>query len=297
MKSINLPGLNRILRGVAFIVTVIPVVVSAYEIEGEWRQGSILKGRLSTGETSLKFLGHEVPVSSSGSFVLGLGRDAPEELELTVVMTDGEKRKSSYAVVQRDYKIQRIEGVPNRTVNPAPGHYERIRKEAVLAKTARAHRRNSEDYMEPFIWPVTGPISGVYGSQRFYNGEPRRPHFGVDVARPTGTPIVAPASGLITMAHPDMFFSGGTIILDHGHGLSSSFLHLSKLLVEEGELVVQGQVIGEVGATGRVTGPHLDWRMNWLDQRVDPTTLVPPMSEVLKQKEQGEDMLPRSGSN
>lgn len=273
--------------------------VQSAVISGQWIQGGVLRGQLEQGEFGVSFLGHQVPISANGSFVIGLGRDAPKQVELIVEKEGDLKEKLLFEVAQRDYKIQRIEGVPNRTVNPAPGHYERIRNEVLLAKQARAKRLETQDYEQTFIWPVTGRISGVYGSQRFYNGQARRPHFGVDIARPTGTPIIAPAGGTVTLAHPDMFFSGGTIILDHGHGLSSSFLHLSKLLVEEGQRVEQGDVIAEIGATGRVTGPHLDWRMNWFDQRVDPTTLVPPMAEVLeKERALGASSLTApSGSN
>ena len=134
------------------------------------------------------------------------------------------------------------------------------------------------------IEAADGRISGVYGSQRVLNGEPRRPHFGLDIAAPTGSPVKAPADGVITLAHPDMYYSGGTVILDHGQGLSSSFLHLSRILVAEGDEVSQGQVIAEVGATGRVTGAHLDWRMNWYDQRIDPQLLVGPMPELASEK-------------
>ena len=132
-------------------------------------------------------------------------------------------------------------------------------------------------FPDGFRWPAKGRISGVYGSQRILNGEPRRPHFGVEVAAPTGTEVSAPADGVVTLVHPDVFFSGGTLILDHGHGLSSAFLHLSRILVEKGERVVQGQLIAEIGETGRATGPHLDWRMNLLDRRIDPALLVGPM--------------------
>lgn len=145
---------------------------------------------------------------------------------------------------------------------------------------ASAARRTDDprlDFMQSFIWPSIGPISGVYGSQRILNGQPRRPHFGVDVAAPTGTPVRAPAAGIITLAHPDMYFSGGTVILDHGHGVSSSFLHLSRIHVQVGQRVEQGELIAEIGATGRVTGPHLDWRMNWFGQRIDPALLVGAM--------------------
>ena len=125
-----------------------------------------------------------------------------------------------------------------------------------------------------FTWPATGRISGVYGSQRVLNGKPRNPHFGLDIAAPDGTEVFAPADGLVTLTHPDMLLSGGTIILDHGQGLSSTFLHLSKILVEAGSFVKQGELIALIGSTGRASGPHLDWRMNWLDRRVNPQPLL-----------------------
>jgi len=143
-----------------------------------------------------------------------------------------------------------------------------------MVASARARRQAATYYATGFIWPAKGRISGVYGSQRVLNGTPARPHFGVDVAAPTGTPVYAPASGLITLTHPDMYFSGGTIVLDHGQGLSSTFLHLSEILVEAGTQVEQGDLIARIGMTGRASGPHLDWRMNWLDRRVDPQLLV-----------------------
>jgi len=132
---------------------------------------------------------------------------------------------------------------------------------------------------EGFVWPVTGRISGVYGSPRIYHGTPGTPHYGVDVARPTGTPVMAPAAGEVTLAELDLFYSGGTVILDHGYGLSSSFLHLSEVSVSVGDHLLPGDVIGAIGATGRATGPHLDWRMSWLNQRIDPQLLVPPMPD------------------
>ena len=148
-----------------------------------------------------------------------------------------------------------------------------------MVATAREHRDDRAYYANGFAWPAKGRISGVYGSQRVLNGEPRRPHFGLDIAASEGTDVLAPADGLITLTHPDMYFSGGTIILDHGQGLSSTFLHLSKILVEAGTFVKQGDLIARIGATGRASGPHLDWRMNWLDRRVDPQPLMPPMGE------------------
>lgn len=252
-------------------------------INGTWKQGAVLVGQLEPG-TRVQFLGHDVNVSENGHFVLGIGRDAPASLTLDWWDVEGQSYSKSFAIEQRDYKIQKVNGVPQRTVTPDPKHLKRIRAEVAMTKKARADITERTDFVEDFQWPLVGPITGVYGSQRYYNGQPRRPHFGVDVAAPTGTVVVAPASGRVTLSHDDMYFSGGTLIVDHGHGLSSSFIHLSKILVEDGQIVEQGDAIAEVGATGRVTGPHLDWRMNWRDQRVDPATLVPPMKQVWQPK-------------
>jgi murein DD-endopeptidase MepM/ murein hydrolase activator NlpD len=250
-------------------------------IRGQWIQGGVLVGQTVIGDR-IEFLGRQVSISDEGFFVLGLGRDFPASATVTV-NRGGQSQAFEFDVEQRDYKIQRVDGVPKRTVTPDPKHLTRIRKESAAAREARKPVTDLQHYRQTFQWPLLGRISGVYGSQRYYNGQPRRPHFGVDVAAPTGTLVQAPADGVVTLAYDDMFFSGGTLIIDHGHGLSSSFLHLSKILVEEGESITQGQAIAEVGATGRVTGPHLDWRMNWYDQRVDPQTLVPSMSEAQAQ--------------
>src|SRR5690606_5901168 len=210
----------------------------------------------------VRFLDREVRVAESGHFVVGLDRDAGAEAVLTVAAPESEPEEHRFAVKQREYKIQRIEGVPQETVTPDPEQVERSRKEAAMAWRARQLDAERTDFTQSFQWPLTGPITGVYGSQRYFNGEPRRPHYGVDIAAPTGTPVGAPAAGVVTLVHEDMFFSGGTLIIDHGHGLSSTFIHLHKILVEEGARVEQGQEVAQVGATGRVTGPHLDWRMN-----------------------------------
>ena len=249
---------------------------SALEVHGEWVQGGMLYGWVEPG-TRLEFLQRKVRVDADGLFVIGLGRDAPKSVTLTMTTPNGVAETQTFTVKQRQYNIQRVEGVPQETVNPPDDELARIQKESTLTRQARAKDLPRRDFLETFQWPVTGPITGVYGSQRIYNGEPRRPHFGVDVARPTGTPVHAPASGVVTLAYDNMFFSGGTLIIDHGHGVSSTFIHLSKILVPEGKEVAQGDLIAEVGATGRVTGPHLDWRMNWFTQQIDPQLLVGPM--------------------
>ena len=187
-----------------------------------------------------------------------------------------------YAVAKREYAIQRLEGLPPKMVTPPPEVTARIQADQRMVAAARKRDTPITHFAETFVWPCLGRISGVFGSQRILNGQPKQPHYGVDVAVPTGTPMRAPAGGIVSLAHPDMYYTGGTLMIDHGYGLSSAFLHLSKLLVKEGQVVKQGEVVALTGATGRVTGPHLDWRMNWFDARVDAELLVPSMNEVWK---------------
>ncbi len=250
--------------------------VAAVELTGQAVQGGLIFGKTESGSVIL-LDDTPVSVSEDGHFVIGFGRDESGTRELQVTSSEGEVFRKSMSVQARDYAIERVDGVPPSRVTPDPAATARIREDARMVSTARQHRDKQSYYAHGFIWPAKGRISGVYGSQRVLNGEPRRPHFGLDIAAPTGTEVHAPADGLITMTHPDLYFSGGTIILDHGQGLSSTFLHLSKILVEAGFFVKQGDLIGRIGATGRASGPHLDWRMNWLDRRVDPQPLLPPM--------------------
>ncbi|MCB1773733.1 MAG: M23 family metallopeptidase [Gammaproteobacteria bacterium] len=259
------------LAGLAIAETT-PVTLS-----GASKQGGMLVGRTQPGSVVYQD-GQKVRVSADGRFLLGFTRDAPARSELVIELPDGGRYRRELEVEQREYRIQRIDGLPQGKVTPRSAEdLARIRRDAVAVKRSRARDDDRQDWLAGFEWPVTGPVSGVYGSQRILNGKPRRPHFGVDVAAPTGTPVRAPAAGIVTLADPDMFFSGGTLVLDHGHKLTSSFLHLSRLLVDVGDRVEQGDLIAEVGATGRVTGPHLDWRMNLRDRRIDPELLVPPM--------------------
>ena len=246
-------------------------------LDGPRTQGGLLRGRVPPGST-IEYEGDPVRVSEDGWFLVGFGRDAPPEAELVVVFPDGRREAQVLKVTRREYDIQRIDGLPPRKVTPRTEEdLARIRAEVEMVKKARAIDDPRADFLGGFRWPIKGRISGVYGSQRILNGEPRRPHFGIDIAAPAGTKVAAPADGVVTLVHPDMFFSGGTMIVDHGHGLSSAFLHLSRILVEEGARVTQGQPIAEVGSTGRSTGPHLDWRMNLFGRRIDPALLVGPM--------------------
>lgn len=265
----------RLLITLSAIIT--PLNSHALQLEGEFRQGGLLFGRVAP-DNAVLYNGKTLQLTADGQFIIGLDRDAPAEIALEKRSPDGQLQSYRFNIERRDYNIQRIEGVAKQYVAPDPEQVKRSRRESAMVGMARKQQRRQTDFLAGFIWPASGPITGVFGSQRVYNGEPRRPHYGVDVAGPVGAAVVAPASGLVTLAEPDLFFSGGTMIIDHGHGLSSTFLHLSKLLVETGQMVEQGELVAEIGATGRVTGPHLDWRMNWTggdrSVRIDPQLLV-----------------------
>lgn len=250
------------------------------ELEGAALQGGMVWGNVAPG-SRVTLDNAPLDVLPDGTTVAGFGRDAAATAELVVESAGGVRCRQTLQVGRRKYNIQRVEGVPQETVTPPPERLQRIRRERALVGAAKARDLQRPDLLlgalAGFQWPAVGPISGVYGSQRVYNGEPRSPHYGVDVAMPIGTPVLAPSAGVITLAEPDLFYSGGTIILDHGFRLSSSFLHLSKVLVEVGQEVQSGDVIGEIGASGRATGAHLDWRMSWRSERIDPQLLAPPM--------------------
>jgi murein DD-endopeptidase MepM/ murein hydrolase activator NlpD len=243
-------------------------------LQGELSQGSLIRGKLPPN--SQVFLnGKPLKISERGDFVFGFGRDAPLSNELSWRLADESSNQSmSLKLTKREYQVDRIEGVAQKYVSPPEAVLERTRADNRAVAKARTFDSNTLYFTQDFILPAVGRISGVYGSQRVFNGEPRRPHFGLDIANKTGTDVIAPASGVVRLAHPDMYFSGGTLIMDHGFGVSSTFIHLSKLHVEVGQKIEQGQLIAEIGATGRVTGPHLDWRINWFKERLDPALLV-----------------------
>lgn len=244
-----------------------------FSMRGHFEQGGIVFGQLRSGE-SVWIDGKQLRLTDTREFVFGIDRDAPENLQITVVDGNGKERQFHYQIRQRQYDIQRVEGVQQKHVSPPKDVLDRISAEAAKVRQARTLDDPRKDFLQEFAWPLKGPITGVYGSQRVYNGTPKSPHYGVDIAGPVGAIVKAPSPGVVTLAEADLYFSGGTLILDHGHGLSSTFIHLSKVLVEQGQRVEQGQPIAEVGATGRATGPHLDWRMNWFDVRVDPQLLM-----------------------
>ena len=254
----------------------LPLSALALTLEGHLVQGGMAIGKTDPGATVV-FQGKPVRVSPEGIFVIGFARDEAPVSVVEIHPTAGTVEKHPIRIEKRTYKIQRIDGLPPRKVSPSPEDLDRIGKDIALVKKVRKKDAPRTDFTQAFIWPVTGRISGVYGSQRILNGKPKRPHYGVDIAAPTGTPVKAPAGGVVTMAHNDMFYSGGTLIVDHGHGISTVYMHLHKILVDEGQRIKKGDVIAQVGATGRVTGPHLHWGMNWFETRLDPSLLVPPM--------------------
>ena len=242
-------------------------------LRGPVEQGGMVVGRVPPGsEVSLD--GDELDVSPGGVFVFGFSRDAASRARLDVAYPGASIEHRTLEVRQRRYPIERINGLPPREVTPGPKALERIRKESDMIAKARRIDSDSTDFTASFVAPVDGPISGVFGSQRILDGKPRQPHSGVDFAVPKGTPVKAPASGRVTLVDPDMYFSGGTVILDHGHGINSVYIHLSRIDVHVGQMVVQGQVIGAVGATGRATGPNLHWGVNWFETRLDPQLLL-----------------------
>jgi murein DD-endopeptidase MepM/ murein hydrolase activator NlpD len=243
------------------------------QLSGDAVQGGLMFGQTKPGNT-VSLDGSAVLVSSDGHFVIGFDRDESGTRELLISNAVQAPETIALDVKARQYDIERVDGLPPRTVTPDPEAAERIKQEAAMVSAARRLRDQRTDYALGFEWPAAGRISGVYGSQRILNGEPARPHYGLDIAAPNGDPVYAPAAGIVTLAYDDMYFSGGTLILDHGQGLSSTFLHLSEILVATGSTVKQGELIARIGATGRASGPHLDWRMNWLNRRVDPQLLV-----------------------
>jgi murein DD-endopeptidase MepM/ murein hydrolase activator NlpD len=245
------------------------------ELIGEMTQGSLIRGKTVPGSKIL-LDGKPIKVGVNGHFAFGFAREADLQHVLIEIDASGKQTEQKITLSKREYNIQRIDGLPQKYVAPPAEVTARIKKDNQQVGQARKLDDNRLDFTQDFIWPAEGPISGVYGSQRVLNGEPKNPHYGVDVAAPTGTPVYAPADGIVTLFVPDMYYSGGTMIIDHGFGVSSTFLHLSKGLVEKGTRVRQGDLVAEIGATGRVTGAHLDWRMNWFNVRLDPRLLVPP---------------------
>jgi len=236
-------------------------------------QGAMVIGNTHPAAV-VEYAGRTLRVTPYGSFVFGIGRDATGEAVLRIKQPATGWVEHRIAITPRDWPVERIDGVPPATVDPPQAIAQRIQREQARVAAARERDDARTGFAQVFAWPLQGRISGRFGNQRVYNGTPKSPHSGMDIAAPAGTPVKAPADGVISFADAGLYLTGGTLVLDHGHGISSNFLHLSRIDVRPGDVVRQGDVIGAVGATGRATGPHLHWGMNWFDVRIDPLLVL-----------------------
>lgn len=247
--------------------------VWALNLSGHLTQGGLIRGKVEPG-TKLEIDGRPVRVGPAGQFVIGFGREAVARSELKITHPNGGQEISELNIEPRVFPVQRIDGLPQKMVTPSETVLKRITEDNIKIAEARKTDSDEQGVWGPFLRPADGPISGIYGSQRILNGEPRQPHYGLDIAGPRGADVRAPADGVVTLAEPDMYYTGATIIIDHGFGLSSVLMHLEDFSVRVGDRVKAGEVIARLGASGRATGPHLDWRVNWYDVRVDPALLL-----------------------
>jgi murein DD-endopeptidase MepM/ murein hydrolase activator NlpD len=238
------------------------------------QQGQLVIGRTEPG-SRVTLDDRALRIDESGRFAFGIGRDQSAAVRVVSTHPDGTKRSVALDILPRQWRIERVDGLPPQTVTPEPEIAARIAREQAMVKEARSLDDARSDFAHGFQRPVEGGrISGVYGSQRILNSEPRAPHMGLDIAMPTGTPVVAAAPGIVSLAQSDLVLTGGTLLIDHGHGISSSYLHLSRIDVSTGQRVEAGETIGAVGATGRASGPHLHWGLNWFETRLDPALLI-----------------------
>ena len=263
----------KIISKIFFVITIFTAThLNAIEFRGKFLQGHYIVG-FTDPATKIIIGKKEVKVSEDGYFVFGIDRDRKFDLMITKIK-DGKKEKIIKKVLKRKYNIQRIDGLEESKVTPPESVYKRIKKENNAIGEARAINSELQFFKQKFIMPVEGIISGVYGSQRILNGKPRWPHYGIDIAAKQGTMIKSSGSGVVTMAEDDLYYTGGTVIMDHGHGISTIYSHLESVLVSVGDLINQGDIIGTVGSTGRSTGPHLDFRINWFQTRLDPMSVL-----------------------
>jgi murein DD-endopeptidase MepM/ murein hydrolase activator NlpD len=266
--------LKKTLLSIALLIN---LPVNALELKGNLIQGGMVTGSIPKAQ-SVKLNGQAIKLGKQGLFVFGFGRDAKLSHELSWTDKKGSTHKQSFIITKRDYKIDKIEGVAKKYVSPPKSVSARTKKEAQAVRKARSVLSNRVDFLEPVYRPATGRISGVYGSQRYFNGTPKRPHFGLDIANKTGTQVYSPLPGKVVFANSDLYYSGGTLIIDHGFGITSTYIHLSEVTAKLGQEIKTGDKIAKIGATGRVTGPHLDWRLNWQQVRLDPELVMNHLS-------------------
>ena len=264
---------SKIISKLFLIITFLTTTqLNAVEFKGKFIQGHYIVG-VTDPSSKIIIDKKNVKVSEDGYFVFGIDRDRKFDLTITKI-NNGKKEKIIKKVLKRKYNIQRIDGLEESKVTPPESVYKRIKKENNKIGEARAINSDLPFFKNQFIMPVEGIISGVYGSQRILNGKPRWPHYGIDIAAKRGTMIKSSGSGVVTMAEDDLYYTGGTIIMDHGHGISTIYSHLETVLVSVGDKINKGDLIGTVGSTGRSTGPHLDFRVNWFQTRLDPMSIL-----------------------
>ena len=255
------------------IIILICFKVSAVEFNGKFIQGHFIIGKTDSN-TKVKIDKSQVRVSKDGYFAFGISRDRKYDLVITIEK-DGIKEKIIKKVQKRKYNIQRIDGLEEKKVTPPEEVYERIKKENKLIAKARAVDTDLVFFKDKFIIPVDNAIiTGVYGSQRILNGKPKWPHYGLDFAQKEGSDIKAMLDGVVTLTEIDLYYTGGTVIFDHGHGISTLYMHMKDIFVKKGQNIKQGDIIGTVGSTGRATGAHLDVRLNWFNTRLDPMSAL-----------------------
>lgn len=274
----------RIRLVAALVLLMAPAApAEALDIDGaEILSGKVIEGGLIIARTDpanqIMLDDDKIEIGENGVFVIGFHRDSDAPATLRIIAPDGRVKTSFLSPRQRDYNIQRIDGLKSTMVTPPATVLARIKSDGDAVRRARQHKAPLGDFWRGFDWPALGRISGIYGSQRILNGQPRQPHYGIDIAALTGTPVYAPASGVVTLVK-DLYFSGWTVVIAHGLGVNSSFLHLNRVDVDTGMMVERGGLVGTIGATGRATGPHLDWRIDWQGRRIDPGLLVGAMPD------------------
>ena len=278
---------RRILHGFAICAGLLLCTVGAHAetvingatlLRGDAVEGGLMIARTAP-DNRVTLDDATIPVAPDGLFIVGFHRDSDLPVTIGITKTDGTSQLTVLTPQQRSYQIQRIDGLQKNMVTPPENVIARIKSDQAAVAAARQTPAAAGDFWRGIDWPVTGRISGVFGSQRILNGQPRQPHYGIDIAVPKGTPVRAPASGLVTLVK-DLYFSGWTVIINHGLGLNSTFLHLDSTAISVGDTVQRGSIIGTVGSTGRSTGPHLDWRLDWQGRRIDASLAAGPMPET-----------------
>jgi len=263
-----------------FLAAAVPLPPSPADVtfNGKLEQGGLAVAVAPLNST-VEFNGRTFKVTDDGRFLVGFDRDAPESMSVTVTGPDGVSATHTLKIAPRQWQIDRVDGLPPSLVTPDPETEKRIAADGKIMAAVRARTEPAVLFNTGFVRPASGRISGVYGSQRILNGEPRAPHVGLDIAGPIGTPVKAAADGIVSLAKADMVLTGQTVVLEHGGGLDTVYIHMSEIAVTDGQHVKQGDVIGKIGMTGRANGPHLHFGATWYDTRLDPETVLTLLAE------------------